>query len=492
MVGKCAQFAVRHRASLAVLLSTKQQFKLNPHSMKKVYIASCAAFAATIAFSLGTMGTAVAAGPRQVYSLDGPLSAKTQSEIAKAMELPAEYLAMAKAKPTMSPLSAQEGKFTVTVNSLNDLPTPVGGIIKLESKKTYMFSGLVNIGANAFNLNGAALRGHNAGNDGVFSTVNGAVVRSKDQDVFMQDMLIMLGSSETKAYDFQDVTGTKYYNLFSGSAVLDAPNVQSGGVGTINGMNTTCIDLNYWKAKDGIKITGQCQKFTMSTTYVTGISQGAAIEFLGNAVVADIIIQASYFVFAGQTGLKVNPGAIIDQARVSFCLFRGAAQILSGIDSFTPGWEMISNGTGLPDSKGNGFLYMADNTVPTGFKTVNSFSKVQGVTKTLKANKFSTSAANKFSFTGKRLTQLNVFASVSAKASATEDGNAYAICIMKNGSEQVLPNSTVTNLAKNQGFQINLQTQVEMIQGDYIELFMKSNNNTTPITVSDMQFKITE
>jgi hypothetical protein len=467
--------------------------------MKTVYLASCATLAATLAFTFGTCTTSLASTPNthtlgaKVAVIDGPLSFAAQEELAKTMELPTDYVNALKAKPSMAPLGGQaDGKTIVHVNELGDMPAPVGGIIKLDTKKTYIFSGLVNIGTNAINVNGACLRGNNAGNDGVFSTVNGAVLRDKEHDIFMQDMLVMLGSSDSKAYDFQDVTGTHYYNLFSGCAVLDAPNVQSLGIGQLNGMNTTCIDLNYWKTKDGIKVTGACQKFTMATTYITGISQGAAIEFLGNAVLADIIIQTTYFVFAGQTAIKVNPGAIVDQARVSFCLFRGPGTVLSGIDSFSPGWEMINNGAGVPDSKGNGYLYMNDNTVPTGFKTVNSFGKVAGVTKTLKSNKFTTSAANKFNFTGKRLTSLNVFASVSAKASANEDGNAYSICIMKNGTEQILPNSTVSGLNRNQGFQLNLQTQVEMIAGDYIEVFIKSNNNTTPITVSDLQFKVYE
>jgi len=455
--------------------------------------AFCGSIAATLALSVGLLSVPAAVAGTRSISLYGPLSETAREELTKSMELPAEYLNALKSKPSMGAMAPMgDGKFVTHVSDLGDLPAPVGGVIKLDGRRAYYFSGLVNIGTNAINVNGAALRGHHAGVDGIFSAVNGAILRSKDQDVFMQDLMVMMGSADTKAYDFSDVTGTHYYNLFSGCAALDAPNVQSGGIGTFNGFNTVCIDLNYWKTKDGVKITGSSQKFTLNTTYITGISNGAAVEFLGNCVLADVIINSTYFVFAGQTGIKVNPGAIIDQARLSFNLFRGADKILSGVDAFSPGWEFLNNGTGLPDSRGNGFLYMNDNTVPTGFKTVNFFGKIMGVTKTLKANKFSTSASNKFTFTGKRLTQLNVFATASGKASANEDGNSYSICIMKNGTEQVLPNSTVNSLARNQGFQLTLQTGVEMISGDYIEVFVKSNNNTTPITITDLQFKVNE
>jgi hypothetical protein len=163
-----------------------------------------------------------------------------------------------------------------------------------------------------------------------------------------------------------------------------------------------------------------------------------------------------------------------------------------GFDSFTPGWEMFGNGVGIPDSKGSGYLFMNENTMPTGFKAITLFTKVLGTTKTLKSNKFTTAASNKFVFTGKRQTTLNVYANVAASASPTEDGNSYSISVMKNGSEIVLPNSSVTNVAKGAGFQLNLQTQVDMIGGDYIELYIKSNSNTTPIVVSDLLFKVSE
>jgi hypothetical protein len=81
---------------------------------------------------------------------------------------------------------------------------------------------------------------------------------------------------------------------------------------------------------------------------------------------------------------------------------------------------------------------------------------------------------------------------VSAKASATEDMNSYSIAIMKNGKEIILPNSTVSSVPKNAGFQLNLQTQVEMIADDYIEVHIKNNNSTTSVIVSDFQFKVSE
>jgi hypothetical protein len=380
----------------------------------------------------------------------------------------------------------------VIVNDAKDFPAPFQGVIKLAANKMYVVSGFVNIGVSCINLNGAGLKGSDPGKDGIISTVNGAVLRSTNFDIYTESVAVICATADTKAYDFQDLTGTKFCNLFSGTSVLDAPNIQSLGAGQISGFNTVCIEKNFWRTKAGLKVTGNMSKFTFTLNYVTGISQGPGLEFLSNAVINDIIIQTSYFVYSGEVGIKVASGASIDQGRLSLNLFRGVTTVLSGFDSFTPGWEMMGNGVGVPDSKGAGYLYMNENTAPTGFKAVTLFTKIQGSTKVLKANKFSTSSSNKFIFNGKRQTTLNVYANISALASATDDANSYSISVMKNGTEIVLPNSTVSNIGRGQGFQINLQTQVDMIGGDFIELYIKSNTNTTPIVVSDLLFKVSE
>jgi hypothetical protein len=408
-----------------------------------------------------------------------------------------DYLASLPATPRISTLPAisfspTEGANVIQVNEMKDFPAPYQGTIKLLPTKMYVISGPISIGNNCINMNGAGMRGLDPGKDFVISSVAGAVIRSRDVDVYMEDVGVICASTETSGYDFQDLTGTRYLNIFAGCSVLDAPNVQSVGVGRVTGFNTVCIEKNFWRCKDGVKVTGNMQKWTNTLNYVTGITKGAAIEFLANAVINDVIVQSCYFVYAGEVGIKFNNGASVDQGRLTLNLFRGVTNLLVGFDSFTPGWEMSQNGVGVPDSKGMGYLYMTDNSAPTGFKTASLFSKINGMTKVLKNDKFTTGASNKFIFTGRRTTALNVFAAISAKASPSDDGNAYSIVIMKNGTEQVLPNSTVTALARNQGFQLTLQTQVEMIAGDFIEVWLKSNNNTTPIVISDLQFKISE
>jgi hypothetical protein len=400
-------------------------------------------------------------------------------------EIDAQYAEMKAMAPP-----AEEGNVEY-IKKLTDFPAPFQGVIKLDPKKMYIVSGMVNIGTNAINLNGAGLKGFDPGKDGVISSVNGAILRSRDVTVYLESFAVICASTETKAYDLVDVTGTNYLNLFAGCSVLDAPNIQSQGVGQITGFNTICMIENYWRSRDGMKLSGNMEKFTSTLNYITGISNGgSAIEILSSANIKDVIINSCYFVFSGNTGIKFNKGAIVDQGRLTINLFRGVSKHLEGFDSFTPGWEMSGNGEGVPDSKGMGFVYMTDNTAPTGFKAITLYSKVSGTTKTLKNDKFTTDAPNKFVFTGKRMTSLNVNAIVGAVA--PDDKGSYSIAIMKNGKDLIAPNSSVTSVAKGTGFQIFLQTQVEMISGDYIEVVLKNNTSTSPVVVNDLQFKVSE
>lgn len=409
---------------------------------------------------------------------------------ATAINLEDQYGQLRNMSPVREASTQADDGNVVHVREFKDFPAPYQGVIKLLPNKMYIVSGMINIGNNAISLNGAGLKGMDPGKDGVISAVNGAVLRSRDVMVYLESFAVICASSETKAYDLVDVTGNNYLNLFAGCSVLDAPNIQSQGVGQITGFNTICMIENFWRTRDGMKLTGSIEKFTSTLNYITGISGGAGIEFLSNANIKDVIVQSCYFVYSGQIGIKVNKGAMIDQGRLSINLFRGVSKLLDGFDSFTPGWEMHQNGEGIPDSKGLGFVYMTENTAPTGFKGMTLYSKISGLTKTLKNDKFTTDASNKFVFTGKRMTALNVSAIVGAVS--VDDHGSYSIAIMKNGKETIAPNSTVTSVNKGQGFQVFLQTQVEMISGDYIEVVIKNNTSTSPIIVTDLQFKVSE
>ncbi len=230
----------------------------------------------------------------------------------------------------------------VYVSSLADLPAPSGNSILLDHDKMYVFFGFVDISPNYLNLNGAGLRGTDPGKDGVMSTVAGGVLRSTAVSVFIENLAVIPASASTKAYDFTDATSTRFCNLFSGCSVVEI-GIPSLGVGQISGFKSATMNKNYWSCKDGIKITGDMGKFASSYNYITGISAGSGIEFLAGLTIDDIDLSNNYFIYTGQTGVKVNIGAAISNGRMTTNMFRGVTTLLNGFDSYAYGWEMQQN-----------------------------------------------------------------------------------------------------------------------------------------------------
>ncbi len=249
------------------------------------------------------------------------------------------------------------------VRSLSDLPSPVGTEIKLDSTKTYSFSGLVNISPYYINANGAAIRGTNPIRDGVLSMVSGAIIRSTNMHVYIEKLLVVPYSASTKASDFSDATGLRSCNLLSAINIKDGV-ATTEGVGQVSGFRAVIILQNYWNTSKGIKVTGTMGRFICAFTLIGSISSGSAIEFMPALVIDDIDLSNNHFVYTGNTGVKVNSGATIDKGRMTTNMFKGVTTILDGFDSYSFAWEMQQN-TGIPNSRAYGFSYMNGNTTTT-------------------------------------------------------------------------------------------------------------------------------
>lgn len=374
----------------------------------------------------------------------------------------------------------------VNVYSIANLPAPVGTIITLDATKMYVFSGFVDISPNAIVINGAGLRGTDPQKDMIVSNVSGAVLRSTDTNIFIENLAVVPFSASTKAYDFSDSTGTKFCNVFSGSSVVEI--IPSLGVGQISGFKAITFIKNLWRASDGIKITGNVGKFAVAFCFFQNVVNGAAIEFLSSLIIDDIDLSNNYFIYNGQTGIKVNSGATIDRGRLTTNMFRGVTNPLQGIDSYTKGWSMRQN-TQIPDSRAFGFIYFNNNTTATSLTTVGTFYKIVGTTTVINQKRF-IAASNKLTYDDVEPITGKIVVVMGAKAPA--NNSDFSIGIAKNGTIISAPTASMAAATNNQSFQITLITEVDLVQGDYIEVFIaKNNSNTNTITVTDLQFRVT-
>ncbi|MFN3445403.1 MAG: hypothetical protein ACK44D_06665 [Bacteroidia bacterium] len=376
----------------------------------------------------------------------------------------------------------------VHVYSTSDLPTPSGGAITLDATKMYVFTGIINISPNFINLNGANLRGNDPSRDGVMSSVSGGILRSSNVSVFMENFAVIPLSAGTKAYDFTDATGTKFCNIFSGCSVVEIV-TPSLGVGQISGFNATTIENNYWNCKDGIKLTGTVGKFCLAYTFITNLSSGAGVEFLAGLTINDIDLSNNYFIYTGQTGVKLNLGATIDRGRMTTNMFRGVTTTISGFNSYTPAWEMRQN-TGIPNTRALGSLFMTNNATTTNLTNVSTFYKIAGATTGGTLQRFSTSN-NRLTYSGLESITGKILVIVGAKSSS--NNSDFTIAIAKNGTVVNTSTGSMAAVNNNQSFQIILSTEVDLLTNDYIEVFIRTNNgNASSIAVEELHFKLTD
>lgn len=372
------------------------------------------------------------------------------------------------------------------IYSLDDLPDPSGSSITLDADATYIFRGIVDISPYYLNLNGAVLRGLDPQGDGVSSSVGGGILRSTDVSVFMKDLAVIPLSASSKAYDFSDGTGTKFCNLFSGNSVVEI-GIPSAGVGQVSGFKAITILDNYWSAYEGIKVTGTVGKFTCGFVFIDNLTTGAAIEFLSGLDIEDIDLSNNYFDYSGQTGIKLDPSAQVDRGRLTSNMFRDVGTILDGLTPFDIGWYMQQN-TNLSNTVAYGYIYMNNNTTATSTSTNDTYVKINGATTSLKLLKFESNTDNRLTYKGKE--DINAKVSVTITGTAPANSSEFTLSISKNGTPISNPTHSTAEMTNNQSFTLVLETHVDMSTDEYIEPVIKTTSNDSPVTISDVQFRV--
>ncbi|WKK75994.2 hypothetical protein QYS49_00645 [Marivirga salinae] len=374
----------------------------------------------------------------------------------------------------------------VYVYSMDDLPAPSGSSITLDANSMYIFRGIIDISPYYLELNGANLQGIDPARDGVQSSVSGAILRSTDVSVFMQDLVVIPLSGTTSAYDFKDASGTKFCNLFSGNSVIEI-GIPSLGVGQISGFIAATIVKNYWNCADGLKVDGNMGKFACAYTFITNLTTGAGIEFLGSLVIDDIDLSNNYFIYSGNTGVKLNPSAQVDRGRLTTNMFRDVGTVLSGVTPYDIGWNMSQN-TNIPDTRAYGYIFTNSNAESTNFLTNNTYAKVNGTTSSVKLLKFESVMNNRLTYKGMEDIIANIFITVTGKSPSNDA--SLTLAVSKNGTAINNPNHSTGLMVNNQTFTLVLETEVDMSTDDYIEAVIKTTTGESSVAISDLQFRV--
>lgn len=386
-----------------------------------------------------------------------------------------------------SSISAISSGNIVFVQSKSDLPTAVSGVITLLANITYFFTTIVDLtgdrivcGANTTILGGSS---ENCVIKSTGLSSSTALITSiyslpiRNITITHGTALNLDGDATTTALDwfgvnFTDCTTVGTIKDYTNFIMQDSAFLNSGGLtldGTIGTVGFT-----------------QCLFDLASTT--TGIT----IASTANITRRFRIIYSSFVTLSGETSLNVSGSATIGNERyiLDTVNFSGGGTYITGVDD-TSNKSLFINCVGITNTAVNGQLYMQGNATATVVSASNTFYKVLGTT--------TASADNaKYTHTNNRLTN---DAAISRKyliqcslsfTSGTGDVCQFGFYDSKLAAVRTPSKTKATANSSGRAENIHMACVVSHILGDYLEIHCANLSSIANITVSDMNFVITE
>lgn len=375
----------------------------------------------------------------------------------------------------------------IFVTTKSDLPTAVSGVITLAANKTYFFTTTVDLtgdrlvcGANTTILGGSS---ENCVIKSTGLSSSTALITSvyslpiRNITITHGTALNLDGDGTTTALDWFGVNFTdcatvgtiKDYTNFimQDSAFLNSGNMTlDGSIGTVG--------------------------FTQCLFDLTSGSTGFIIPSTANITRRFRIIYSSFVTLSGETSINVSSSATIGNERyiLDTVNFSGGGTYITGVDD-TSNKSLFINCVGITNTAVNGQLYMQGNATATVVSATNTFYKVLGTTTASSDN-------SKYTHTNNRLTN---DAAISRKyliqaslsfSSGTGDVCQFGFYDSKLGAVRTPSKTKATANSSGRAENIHMACVVSHVQGDYIEVHCSNTTNSTNITVSDLNFVITE
>lgn len=218
------------------------------------------------------------------------------------------------------------------------------------------------------------------------------------------------------------------------------------------------------------------------------------LEFTPNAnITRRIKIQDSSIIAFGSTiGIDVNSSATVptESYIIDTVNFSGGGTYLSGVDH-TSNKSLFSRSKGITNTAVNGQLYMQSNAVVTPIASSGTFYKVLGSTLASADNQ-------KYTVTDNRLTNNAIIQRkylIQCNLSFTSGNNKvceFGFYDSKLGGVRVPSRTRSTSNGSGRAENISFNCVVSHSDGDYLEIWCANNTDTTDITVTDLNFVITD
>jgi len=378
---------------------------------------------------------------------------------------------------------------TIVVNSLVDLPDPVGDVITLADNSVYLFSSLVDIGANRMvtGVNTSAV-GSGAFATGIISSATGDLFTGVDgAKCILGDMTITATNARLFNYS--------YSAAGQGVLILSRLSIQGcREIGVVGNLRALLVDEcgipaseNGWLFENEIKI------ISMATSQIVPFA-GKVFDF-GTSVceaviLSNIIIETldpSVIIFDGLTdsgNISVTGYATVSTMKVLTPF--AASTTITNSDTR---W-LFSDCFGLPNTTNNAETYLNNNATVTTIAVAGTPVKLAGVTwQESLASRYQTDNTGRITYVGETPTR----ALVSVTLSALKQGGGVDTYIFKIGKNGTPSDSSAARIATSSAVELSVSAVAvfDLVKGDFIDVFVENVGGINDMLITFSTISVT-
>lgn len=391
------------------------------------------------------------------------------------------------------------------VQSVEDLPTPdIDGVINLSTDWVYEIRGYVNIAPYKINLgNAGTIKGINPTRDVLVAYNEGAVINGVNAGGILKDIGLMNSHPSGELFDLVD-NGQNLLGIYN-CYFLDHINL-----GTIEGYAFILMDGFYavdFKGTlnivggDGIDSSGYTSVFINRGYVLDQSTTGNTFLTINSGYFRTIkiwdgnyrISNGNVFLYHNDTAINVTDGTL-ERGLMGgnvFLLDLDNADITTGIDHTTGGWEFYNN-SNFQDSNIIGYVAFVYNLTETNITTQSEYTKVAGTN-----DVSSTSERTDITQDDARIDHVCVCNplvkfEILLVGSVVSIGTNQSVLIgvLKNGQTPAVSEQEVFLPRSDEPMTFAIGGFNDAVLGDYYEVYVANLTSTNNIRIIDMQFKI--
>lgn len=376
----------------------------------------------------------------------------------------------------------------IFVYSLQDLPMQVSSVITLESNVTYFI-------CTTIDLNGSR----------IVCSANTTIIGGSSENCYLKStglntstaLISSAWSLPMRNITIEHGTALSLDATANANQALDWFGVNFTNcaiIGTIKNYNNFVMNDSAFLNSQGLTFDGTFGTIAFGNTLFDNRTSGTLITLPSTVTITRRfrIIYSSFICASGETGININASATIPDERyiLDTVNFSGGGTYLTGVTN-TSNKALFVACVGITNTNVNGQLYMQGNATATVVSASNTFYKVLGTTTASSDNQKYLHSNNRLTNNAiiprKFLIQCNLSFN-STNANVCEFGFYDSVLAAVRTPSKTKSTANSSGRAEN----VSFNCVVTHKQNDYLEIWAANTTGANNITVTDLNFVITE